>query len=110
MVHHPLIHFLGYKIHHDSVFKPVPAGINLPSKTFSFRPSNLSTLPRIDASVKILVVSWNDAADKKESVSSDAFVIPKSIGRPVAGFLPLMIISLFPSVNSRKLTRLPGKK
>ena len=69
----------------------------------------MSTLPRIDASVKILVVSWNDAADKNESVSSDALVIPKRIGRPVAGFLPLMIIYLFPSVNSRKLTRLPGK-
>jgi DNA-directed RNA polymerase subunit beta' len=35
----------------------VPAGINPPTITFSFKPSNGSALPLIDASVKILVVS-----------------------------------------------------
>jgi hypothetical protein len=42
-------------------------------------------LPEIDASVSTRVVSWNDAAEMNESVDSDAFVIPSSSGRPVAG-------------------------
>ena len=53
--------------------------------TFSLSPSNSSRFPLIAASVKTLVVSWNEAADKKESVSRDAFVIPSNTGRPVAG-------------------------
>ena len=77
--------------------------------TFSFNPSNLSTLPFIAASVKIRVVSWNDAADKNESVSRDAFVIPSNTGLPTAGILPLIIVSLLPSVNSLKFTKDPGK-
>ena len=40
--------------------------------TFSFRPTRWSTLPLMAASVRTLVVSWNEAADRKESV--DAFV------------------------------------
>ena len=89
---------------------PVPAGISLPKITFSFNPDNSSTFPLIAASVKILVVSWNDAADKNESVSNAALVIPKRIGIPVAGFLPTITASLLPAENSRKLTRLPGKR
>ncbi len=50
--------------------KPVPAGNNLPIITFSFRPFNSSIFPLIAASVKIFVVSWNDAADKNDSVSN----------------------------------------
>ena len=49
---------------------PVPAGISLPMMTFSFKPSKWSTLLLTDASVKTRVVSWNDAADKNESVST----------------------------------------
>ena len=41
--------------------------------------------PEIDASVSTRVVSWNDAAEMNESVESDAFVMPSSSGRPVAG-------------------------
>ena len=89
---------------------PVPAGISLPIITFSFKPDKGSTLPLIAASVNILVVSWNDAADKKESVSKAALVMPNKIGFPRAGVFPLIIVSLLPSVNSRKLTKLPGKK
>ena len=44
--------------------------------TFSFNPSSSSRFPLIAASVRTLVVSWKEAADKKESVSRDAFVIP----------------------------------
>ena len=53
--------------------------------TFSLRPSNSSLLPLIAASVNTRVVSWNDAADKNESVSRDALVIPSNTGLPVAG-------------------------
>src|SRR3977135_3051098 len=68
---------------------PVPAGISLPMITFSFKPSSLSLLPWIAASVRILVVSWNDAADNHDSVASDALVIPIRTGRPGGGPPPL---------------------
>ena len=70
------------------LFIPVPAGINLPMITFSFNPINSSVLPFIAASVNTLVVSWNDAADKKLSVASEAFVIPSKTLLPVAGRFP----------------------
>jgi len=35
-----------------------------------------------DGSVSTRVVSWNDAAEMNESVESDAFVMPRSSGRP----------------------------
>src|SRR5436190_1530025 len=44
--------------------------------TFSFRPSRRSVLPSRAASVRTLVVSWNDAADRNESVASEAVVMP----------------------------------
>lgn len=56
--------------------KPVPAGINFPTITFSFNPNNLSFFSLIAASVKTFVVSWNDAADINDSVVKDALVIP----------------------------------
>ena len=37
--------------------------------TFSFRPASGSTLPLMAASVRTRVVSWKDAADRKESVA-----------------------------------------
>ncbi|MPN40523.1 hypothetical protein SDC9_188061 [bioreactor metagenome] len=67
---------------------PVPAGINLPMITFSFNPFSLSILPLIAASVRTFVVSWNDAADKNESVSTEAFEIPNNVGPNLAGRLP----------------------
>ena len=42
---------------------PVPAGISLPTITFSFNPFKLSLAPLTAASVKTLVVSWKEAAD-----------------------------------------------
>ena len=44
--------------------------------TFSFRPTRWSTLPLIAASVRTLVVSWKDAADRKETtkVLTDAAI------------------------------------
>ncbi len=67
---------------------PVPAGISFPMITFSFSPSSESVLPEIAASVSTRVVSWNEAADSHESVASDAFVIPISTGRALAGSPP----------------------
>ena len=79
---------------------PVPAGISLPIITFSLRPCKVSTVPLIEASVSTLVVSWKDAADKNESGSNASLVIPRRIGLPTAGFLPVRIASLLTSVNS----------
>ena len=39
---------------------------------FSFRPISSSRAPRIAASVRIRVVSWNDAAEKNDRVDSEA--------------------------------------
>ncbi len=44
--------------------------------TFSFRPASGSTLPLMAASVRTRVVSWKDAADRKESVARAALVMP----------------------------------
>src|SRR5574344_2694800 len=92
----------------EYVLAPVPAGINLPKITFSFKPFNSSVLPLIAASVNTLVVSWNDAADKKESVSKLDLVIPKIIGYAVAGTLPSKIIGLFFSINLQRETVKPA--
>ena len=43
------------------------------------------------------VVSWNDAAEMNESVESDALVMPRSSGRPVAGLPPSLITRSFSS-------------
>ena len=67
---------------------PVPAGMRRPTITFSFNPFSLSTLPLIAASVRTLVVSWNDAAEINELVCSDALVIPNKILSAMAGFFP----------------------
>ena len=47
--------------------------------TFSFRPLRRSILPSSAASVSTLVVSWKEAADRNESVFSDALVMPRMI-------------------------------
>jgi len=43
----------------------------------------------IEASVRTLVVSWNDAAEMKLSVERLAFVMPRSSGSAMAGWPPL---------------------
>ena len=66
---------------------PVPAGTKRPTITFSFKPSSLSTLPFIAASVRTLVVSWKEAAEINEFVCKEAFVMPNSTLSAVASFL-----------------------
>ena len=63
--------------------------------TFSLRPSSVSTLPMIEASVSTRVVSWKDAAEMKERVCSEALVMPSSTGFPAAGRMPSAISLLF---------------
>ena len=67
---------------------PLPAGISLPMITFSFRPRSRSIWPLMAASVSTRVVSWKEAAEMKESVESDALVMPSSMYSKVAPFLP----------------------
>ena len=47
--------------------------------TFSFRPARRSILPSSAASVSTFVVSWKEAAERNESVASEALVMPKRI-------------------------------
>ena len=68
--------------------------------TFSFKPCNGSTLPLIAASVRILVVSWNDAALSQESLSKAAFVIPRIKGAATAGLKLFSIALAFSASNS----------
>ena len=70
------------------IMAPVPAGMRRPTMTFSLRPSSVSIFPLTAASVSTRVVSWNDAAEIKDRVCSDALVMPSSTGCPLAGFLP----------------------
>ena len=65
-------------------FRPVAAGISFPMITFSFSPSSRSILPSIAASVSTFVVSWKEAADRNDSVASDALVMPRISGSCVA--------------------------
>ena len=53
---------------------------------FSLRPSRSSFAPRIAASVRTHVVSWNDAAEMKLCVVRFAFVMPNNNGSAVAAF------------------------
>ena len=46
---------------------PVPAGMRRPTMTFSLRPSSVSILPCVAASVRTRVVSWKDAAEMKRA-------------------------------------------
>ena len=64
--------------------------------TFSLRPARRSILPSSAASVSTLVVSWKEAAERKESVASDALVMPRMISSACAvsppAFLTLSLI------------------
>ena len=92
------------------LFMPVPAGTSFPTITFSLRPLSLSFLPLVAASVSILVVSWKDAAERNESVSRDAFVIPRSTRFDVAAFFPSSFAFLFALFISESAYKPPGIK
>ena len=90
-------------------FRPVAAGISFPMMTFSFSPSSRSTLPSIAASVSTLVVSWNDAAERKDSVASDAFVIPRISGSDVACSFFSFLTRAFSRSSTSLSTSWPGR-
>ena len=72
----------------------------IPRLTFVFDGKTLSTFP---------VASAVDAADKKESVARDAFVIPSMTCLPSAGCLPAAMSSSFISLKSRTSMDTPGR-
>ncbi len=61
--------------------------------TFSFSPLRRSFLPSSAASVRTFVVSWKEAADRNESVFSEAFVMPRMISSYCAASPPLALTS-----------------
>ena len=80
--------------------RPVAAGISLPMITFSFRPARRSILPSRAASVRTFVVSWKEAADRKESVAREALVMPRMISVNWAGSPPPAITLSLIFLNS----------
>ena len=89
--------------------RPVAAGISFPMITFSFSPSSRSTLPSIAASVSTFVVSWKEAAERNDSVASEAFVMPRMSGSNVASsFLPFFAAS-FARSSTTLSTSWPGR-
>ena len=77
--------------------------------TFSLKPRSSSTLPIVAASVRTRVVSWKDAAEMNESVSSAALVMPRSAGWASAGRWPSFIISSFTRRNDWRVTCSPQR-
>ena len=78
--------------------------------TFSFRPSRRSRLPSIAASVSTFVVSWNDAAERNDSVASDAFVMPRISGSYVASSPPSSLDALVLLLEARAVGQLARKE
>ena len=76
--------------------------------TFSFRPSSRSILPSIEASVSTFVVSWKDAAERNDSVASDAFVIPRISGSNVACSFFSFFTRAFSRSSTTRSTSWPG--
>ena len=87
---------------------PVPTGTKRPITTFSFKSSNLSTAPAIDADVRTLVVSWNEAAEIILSAPTAALVIPTKTGSAIAGRPPLLIIFSFSSLKRLREIKSPS--
>ena len=79
--------------------------------TFSLSPMSRSILPSSAASVSTFVVSWKEAAERNESVVSEAFVIPRMIvlelGRLAAR---LRRPALHARANSKRSTNWPGQE
>lgn len=64
--------------------------------------------PTRAASVRTRVVSWKDAAEKNDSVDSDALVIPNTIGYAVAGRPPLPMTRSFSMKRNLSTCSLPS--
>jgi hypothetical protein len=77
--------------------------------TFSFKPASRSILPSSAASVSTFVVSWKEAAERNESVASDALVMPRMISSNAAVSPPLAAMASFVRRNSCRSTNWPGR-
>ena len=89
---------------------PVPAGMSLPMMMFSLRPTSVSRLDSMAASVSTRVVSWKEAADSHDSVAREALVIPMTSRRPDAGLPPSRTISRLVCSKTALSTRSSGRK
>ena len=67
-------------------------------------------MPSIEASVSTFVVSWKEAAERKDSVASDAFVIPRISGSNVACSPFSFFTRLFSRSSTTLSTIWPGRK
>ena len=65
-------------------------------------------MPSIAASVSTFVVSWNDAAERNDSVASDAFVIPRISGSNVACSFFAFLAASFARSSTTLSTSCPG--
>src|SRR2546426_627864 len=89
---------------------PVPAGMRWPMMMFSLSPKRSSRAPRIAASVRTRVVSWNDAAEMNDCVVRLALVIPRSRCSVVAGLSPFLITRSLTSRNTFLSTFSPSRE
>src|SRR4051794_39284188 len=89
---------------------PGPAGMSLPMMTFSLRPIRWSLAPLMAASVSTRVVSWKDAAARKDEVFRDALVTPRSTVWAVAGSPPSDRTLLFSSSKSSRSISSVGRR
>jgi hypothetical protein len=78
--------------------------------TFAFRSDRLSTAPFRDAQTITLIVSWNDAAESRDSVSLAMFVNHIANLVHLAAFFHSFSSNLFTVLNSSYLTRVHGTK
>ena len=93
-----------------SASSPVAAGISLPMMTFSLSPTRRSRLPSRAASVRTFVVSWKEAAERKDSVASEAFVMPRMTSSPLAGVPPSSLVFLFNRLRLPRSSSCPGSR
>ena len=85
-------------------------GITRPRITFSFSPLRSSLFPQIAASVKTLVVSWNDAADINDSVAVMSSVILGSYCSQISLVFGLKAFSMPFSASSNQYFNSDGVK
>ena len=56
------------------------------------------------------VVSWKEAAERNDSVASDALVIPRMTSSPLAGVPPSALICLFSCWSLTRSSSWPGSR
>ena len=78
--------------------------------TFSLRPRRRSILPSIAASVRTLVVSWNEAADRNDSVASEALVMPRMTSSAWAPSPPASFTAWLMRRSRERSTNWPGRQ